>query len=96
MYVIIFFSVTFCGYLRPLQGPLLLKVPGADGKEEFRPLTDQEEMRLGAAQFPVLPSRPREEGDGAEGDSGEDDGWETTEEGEEEGGEGDLQEEDLD
>ena len=68
------------------SGPLLVKV---EGEERFRPLTVEEEERLGQVHFPEEES----ENDGESGDSDED-GWETTEEDPDDSPQ--LQEEELD
>ena len=70
-------------------GPLLVKVEGEDG-ESFRPLTAEEEERLGQAEFPVSEGNV----DGGSNDSSDEDGWETTEEDPDDSPE--LQEEELD
>ena len=70
------------------SGPLLVKVEGED-EETFRPLTEEEEKRLGQAEF------PEGEGDHEGDDSDDEDGWETTEE-DPDDDPPELQEEELD
>ena len=67
---------------------MLVKVEG-ENEESFRPLTVEEEERLGQAEFPVA-----EEDDGGSDDNSDEDGWETTEEDPDDSPE--LQEEELD
>ena len=73
------------------SGPLLVKVEGGD-EETFRPLTEEEEKRLGQAEFPV--GEGEHEVDGDDSDD-EEDGWETTEEDPDDDSP-ELQEEELD
>jgi len=73
------------------SGPLLVKVEGGS-EDSFRPLTLEEEERLGQAPFP---ERQGEESEGSEG-SDDEEGWETTEEDPDDDEEPRLQEEDLD
>ena len=70
------------------SGPFLVKVEG-ENEESFRPLTVEEEERLGQAEFPVA-----EGDDGGSDDNSDEDGWETTEEDPDDSPE--LQEEELD
>ena len=73
------------------SGPLLVKVEGGS-EDSFRPLTLEEEEKLGQAPFP---ERQGEESEGSES-SDDEEGWETTEEDPDDDEEPQLQEEDLD
>ena len=73
------------------SGPLLVKVEGGS-EDSFRPLTLEEEEKLGQAPFP---ERQGEESEGSES-SDDEEGWETTEEDPNDDEEPRLQEEDLD